>query len=180
MENVNNQTLLIAFVALTGAAVLLQAIVLFVLYLTVRKAANGVREELEELRGAITPVLKESREFLARVGPKIEATATDVAQVTHLIREQSAEIHSSATEILERLKRQSSRVDSMVSGTLDTVDRAGGVITDMINVPLRQISAIAAFLKAAVRSLQSNGPRPTVNGVRQQSTHSPADKDLFV
>lgn len=175
MSNVNNEVLLIVFVALTGAAVLMQACVLLALYISVRKTSKLVEEQMSEVRSTVLPVVNDARDFLARVGPKLDSVATDLAEVSRSLRTQGIELQSSASEILERVRRQSSRLDSMFSDVLDTVDRAGAVVTEVVHVPLRQLSGIAAFAKAAIRTLRSgNGPR------QGQQTHSAADKDLFV
>ena len=68
----NNETLLLIFVACTGAAVLLQALVLLAMLLTARKALKIAQEQIEDLRTNVLPVVKETRELLSSVGPKIE------------------------------------------------------------------------------------------------------------
>ncbi|HZB87172.1 MAG TPA: hypothetical protein VE291_00790 [Terracidiphilus sp.] len=175
MSNVNTETLLIVFVALTGAAVLLQSFVLLALYFSVRKASKSVQDEMAELRAVVTPVATDAREFLTRVGPKIESVTADLAQMVQGLRVQSAEMQTQAVEILGRVQRQTSRLDAMLSGVLDTVDRAGAIVTDAVAAPLRQISGIVAFFRAATGTLRAGTPPP-----RTQPTHSAADKDLFV
>jgi hypothetical protein len=60
----DNQTLLLAFVALTGLAVLLQAIILLAIFITLRKAVRSVREESEKLRSSLMPIIYETRDIL--------------------------------------------------------------------------------------------------------------------
>ncbi|MGB7549430.1 MAG: hypothetical protein WBM14_16965 [Terracidiphilus sp.] len=173
MPNVNNETLLLAFVALAGVAMLGQAIILLALYLGLRKTAKSVREQLEELRVSIVPALAETKDFLTRVGPKIDAVATDMAELAQGLRAQSADLRSTSTEILERARRQASRVDAMLTHVLDSADRAGGFVAEVINLPMRQLSAITASVKAALGVLCARSPQP-------RQIHSPADKDMFV
>lgn len=175
MADVNTESLLIWFVGLTGVAVLLQAIVLLALALAVRKTAKTIEDQMAQLRGTVEPVANEMRVFLERVGPRLESATTDLAEIVHGLRSQSAEMQASAMEILERARRQSSRVDSMMTGVLDTVDRATAIVTDAVSIPLRQISGIAAFVRAALGALRA-GPQ----GPRQHPTHSAADRDMFV
>ncbi|MGB6974504.1 MAG: hypothetical protein WBD67_07465 [Terracidiphilus sp.] len=175
MSNLNQETLLLIFVAATGAAVLLQALVLLALFLSVRKSAKAMQQQMEELRGTVTPVLSRTKEFLDKVGPQLESVATDLAELAHELRAQSAELQTSATEIMERVRRQTSRLDSMCTGVLDTADRATQVVTEVIHAPLRQISALAASVKAVVGALRAPAPRP-----HPAETHSAADKDMFV
>ena len=64
------------------------------------------------------PVLTESREFLARVGPKLDSVATDLADLAHGLRAQSVDLHATATEMLERVRHQTSRLDAMFTSVL--------------------------------------------------------------
>lgn len=171
----NNETLLLIFVACTGAAVLMQAFVLLGMLLTARKALKFAKEQSEELRTNVLPLVKDTKDLLTRVGPKIESVATDFADLTSKLRVQSTKMEASAGDLFERIYRQSNRIDMMLTSTLDTVDRAGAMVAEVISVPLRQLSGIAAFARAAFSTLR--GPRPQTE---PRATHSAADKDLFV
>jgi signal transduction histidine kinase len=175
MSNLNQETLLLIFVGVTGAAVVLQAVVLLALFLSVRKSAKAMQQQIEELRETVTPVLSRTKEFLDQVGPKLESVATDLAELAHMLRAQSAELQGSATEIMERVRRQTSRLDTMCTGLLDTADRATRVVSEVIQAPLRQISALAASVKAVLGALRVPARRP-----QPAETHSPADRDMFV
>ncbi len=174
MPSGNFETLLLIFVAVTGAAVLLQAVILLALFLTLRKTSIALSSQMEEVRATVLPAVTEGKELLSRVGPKIDSIVADVAKLTGDMRAQSADLQESATEILERVRRQTSRVDAMLSSALDKVDRAGGLVSDAVNAPLRQVSAIAAALKAGLGALRGpSRPEP-------RQLHSPTDKDMFV
>ncbi|HEU5350571.1 MAG TPA: hypothetical protein VFU55_03175 [Terracidiphilus sp.] len=175
MSNLNQETLLLIFVGATGAAVLLQAFVLLALFLSVRKSAKAMQQQIEDLRATVTPVLSRTKDFLDQVGPKLESVATDLAELAHGLRAQSAELQSSASEIMERVRRQTSRLDTMCTGLLDTADRATRVVSEVIHVPLRQISALAASVKAVLSALRAPTREP-----HAAETHSPADRDMFV
>lgn len=177
MANVNNETLLLIFVACTAAALLMQAFVLLGMLLALRKALKFAQEQSEELRGTVLPLVKDTKELLTRVGPKIESVASDVAVLVSRVREQSTKVEASAGEILERVYRQTSRVDTMVTHALDTVDRAGAVVAEVISLPLRQLAGFAAFARAAIGTFRSGPPR---RQTEPRPTHSAADKDLFV
>jgi cell shape-determining protein MreC len=175
MSNLNQETLLLIFVGATGAAVLLQALVLLALFLSVRKSAKAMQQQIEDLRATVTPVVSRTKEFLDAVGPKLESVATDLAELAHRLRAQSAELQESATEIMERVRRQTSRLDTMCTGLLDTADRATRVVTEVIQAPLRQISAVASSVKAVLGALRAPARQP-----QAAETHSPADRDMFV
>jgi ABC-type transporter Mla subunit MlaD len=165
MQALNNETLMLAFVALTGIALSAQAIILLAIFLSLRKAAKSVQENIQELRASILPVVENSRDVIestrdviARLAPKVEAATHDVVEMVRILREKSDELDGSVSEILERLHRQSARLDGMLSGALDTVDRAGEYVAEAVSGPVRQISAVLASIKAIVGALRSPSP----------------------
>ncbi|MFY9855652.1 MAG: hypothetical protein WAK26_17415 [Terracidiphilus sp.] len=185
MPKLDNQTILLALAIAIGLAVLLQTIILLAMFVTMRKVVSAVREEAESLRAAVMPVIYDSRDVLAssrdvlanslvffgnsqkfltdaqgfftRVSPKIESTASDAAEITRVLRTQAAEMQASTMEIMERVRKQSDRMDAMVSHFLDTVDRAGGYVTEVVSTPVRQISGVLRSVKAIVESLRGAG-----------------------
>lgn len=169
----NNETLLMIFVAITGVAVLLQAAILLGIFLAVRKSLTSINEKVEELRVAALPALSDAKDLMGRVGPKLDSVATDMAALAHGLRAQSVALEVSATEILERVRRQTSRIDAMITGVLDSIDRAGGFVSHAVSVPVRQMSALAAAAKAIFGTLRTGTPAAA-------RTHSAADKNMFV
>ncbi len=179
MPKFDNETLMLVFVAVTGLAVLLQAVILVAIAATLGKAVRSIKEESEEFRASVMPVLENTRDLLAvsrdlfnRVAPKVESAAGDLAEITRNLRAQSADLESSTHEILARVRNQSGRLDGMLSSVLDAVDRAGNFVTDVVSRPVRQFSGIVASVKAAVETLgrRSSEGRPT---------HS-SDHDSFI
>jgi methyl-accepting chemotaxis protein len=173
--------------------VLLQTVFLLAILVSMRKTSKTILSEVESLRSAIMPVVLDSRDliassretlagaqefvtsaqgFLARVSPKIEAAISDLAEITHGLRTQTMQMQSSAQEIVGRLQKQSERVDYMITGFLDTVDRAGGFVSNVVSKPVQQISNILRAVKAIVESLRTPPPprRPA----------PPAGDDRFV
>jgi ABC-type transporter Mla subunit MlaD len=171
MQAFNNETLMVAFVALTGIALSAQAIILLAIFLSLRKAAKGVKEDIDDLHATIIPVVESTRTVIARLAPKVEAATTDVMEIVRILREKSDELDESVSEILERLHRQSARLDGMLSGALDTVDRAGEYVAEAVSGPVRQISAVLASIKAIVGALRAPSPatRRTIDSADDNS-----------
>ena len=177
IPRLDNQTILLAFAVVTGLAMLLQAFILLAIFVSMRKAVGAIQKEIGDLRSSLLPVIYDTREilassrdtllgaqefvanaqgFLTRVSPKVEAAAGDLVEITRTLRVQTTQMQSSVTEILEKVRTQSGRVDHMVSGVLDTADRAGGFVTDVVSRPMRQISSILAVAKAVIESLRGS------------------------
>jgi uncharacterized protein YoxC len=182
MPNLDNQTILLAIVAVTAMAVLLQAFILLGIFIAVRKATRTLNEQVEELRNAAMPILSNTRDLITRVTPYVESTVVDVAEMAHGLREQTANMETAAQGMLERLRKQSSRVDAMFSKVLDGVDRAGSFLTDAVGTPARQLAGVLASVKAVIESLRTSDasfrqPGPPEDYVE---TGSSVDEDPFV
>jgi uncharacterized protein YoxC len=182
IPKLDNQTILLVFAAVTGLAVLLQAVFLLIIAIAVRKAIASIRQEAENLRTSITPVIYDTRDLVAnaqgiladaqsffsnaqtlvgnaqafytRVAPTVELAAANVAQISGALRAQTEELQLSAEELIERVHRQSERVDGLTTEFLDTVDRAGGFVAHSVGKPVQQISRVLRSVRAIVNSLR--------------------------
>jgi uncharacterized protein YoxC len=170
----------LACIGVGALALLMQAIILLAIFLGMRKAAKSLKDEIEDVRSSVMPVVNDTRELLTRLSrltPKLESTVNDAAEVTSRLRTQAADVEAAVEDIVERVRKQTSRVDNMFSGTLDTVEKASVFVTETIGKPVRQISGLLAGLKAIIESLRS--PQPSTNSVyRERGIHD--DTDMFV
>jgi uncharacterized protein YoxC len=160
MPNFDNQTIQLLIIAVVALAVVLQAIVLLAIYLSIKKAARSLHDELEEVRTSVMPLVNISRDFFVRIAPNVEAATADVAELVHGLQTRTAALESSAAEILERLQRQTARLDTMLTGVLDTIERIGGFVAEAVTKPMRQLSVLLASAKAIIESLRDSAPEP--------------------
>ncbi|HEY1986584.1 MAG TPA: hypothetical protein VGG85_14310 [Terracidiphilus sp.] len=192
MTNSNPDTLLIVFIAITSAAVLLQACVLLGMYLTLRKAVQMGKEQADEFRSKLTPVLDSSKELLGdaknlvgtarhiieQLEPKLDSAASEVAGMARDFHAQTIRLQASADEVAQKVRRQADRVDGMTTSVLNGVDKFGHFVNEAVNVPVRQVSGIMAAAKAVMETLRAPAPpRP-----RRPAPASDVndEKDLFV
>jgi hypothetical protein len=173
MSHIDPQTAQVIFAGVAAAALLLQAIVLLLIFVGVRKAVSGLREDFEELRSSVTPFVKEAREVFTRVAPKIEATTADMAALTQTLRSQSEELKVASAEIIGKARTQAERIDCMTTNVLDAADRAGTFVNLAITKPMRQLNGIVASIKAVVDTMRMPNARP-------RTTHQPGDPETFV
>ena len=166
-------TLLVIFVGLTAVALLTQAIVTLVAFLMVRKTVKSLQEDVQELRTTAVPVLVKSRETLERVGPKLESVASDVAEIASMLKRQSVEFQAVAGDILERVHRQTNRVDAMFTNMADGVERASNVVAESVIKPARRVTALVAGAKAFLNVL-------TTGRRAERPADVVADQDMFV
>ncbi|MGA2341259.1 MAG: hypothetical protein ABSF75_15295 [Terracidiphilus sp.] len=179
MSKLDNQTIQLALFALVALAMLAQAIVMFAAFLVVRKAARTADEKFEAFQSSVTPLINNTRALVTRLTPKIEQTADDLAALTHSLRVQTADVQFAANEIITRARVQATRLDVMLSHVLDTLDRTGHFMSDVVNKPMRQFSAILASVKAVVESLRNGAPEPNSHSNARPNPPS-RDHDMFV
>ncbi len=176
----DHETIELACIGVGALALLIQALVLLGIYAGISKATKSIKEEIDDLRSSVTPILATTRELaettrqvVVRLTPKVEQTVTDVAELTRGLREQAAEVEAVTEEILGRVRKQTSRIDAMCSGTLDAVDKASTFVTETVGKPVRQLSGLLASVRAIVESLRASAPSS-----REPKLHD--DKDMFV
>jgi uncharacterized protein YoxC len=159
----NTEMILTILVAVIAVAALVQLIILFVLFLAARKSMKLAGEYAEDLRDKVVPMiehskalLQTSRQLITKLEPRLEAAATDIAELAHTANSESKKMSQSADEIAERVRRQAARVDGMTTEALDRLDRLGHVLDHVVTVPVRQVSGVVAAARAIIESLRSS------------------------
>ena len=158
----NTETILIALVVAIGVLVLVQVVVMFAMFLAVRKGMQAASEHADEMKAKVNPVLDQSKELLetarrliTRIEPKLETAASDLADITRTVSDEAKKMQASADEITERVRRQAARMDGMTTNALDNVDRAGRLLSTAVTTPLRQVSGVMAAAKAILDVLRT-------------------------
>jgi uncharacterized protein YoxC len=183
MSNWNTETLLTVLVAITGLSLLLQFAVLLGIFIVLRKGMKVAEEKSNEFTASLKPILSNSTQLLQKTNtivenlePKLSNAATDLTEILRTAREQTERLQASVEEINQRARRQAARVDGMTTSVLNGLDRAGHMVNEAVNIPVRQVSGIIAAAKAVVDTLRS--PAPQRRRVHESPTS--VDKDLFV
>jgi len=152
--SINVENTILAFVAVAALALVVQTIGMIAVLLVARKAAKNVRDEMEQYRSSLMPLILRAREVVEKVAPKVETAADELAVITTRLREQTADVQEAANDIIARTQRQVGRVDHMLSSIFDRVERAGTFVSDAVAKPMRQLSGVIASIKAVVDTLR--------------------------
>lgn len=169
----DHETIELIFVVVAALALLSQTCILLALFLAVKKTAVSLKEEINDIRGSVIPVMQKTREVVDRLSPSVEQGVTDLAGVARVLRGQAVAVEETMNEVLDRVRNETSRIDAMFSGTLDAVDKASAYVTEVVNKPVRQLNGILAGIKAIIESLTVPN-----HGYREPVIHD--DKDMFV
>jgi uncharacterized protein YoxC len=162
----NAETILTILVAVIAVAALIQLVVLFVMLLALKKGLKLAGEYATEMQSKVVPVLEHSKalihttkDLITRLQPKLEATATNLAELSQVANAEAKKIQESTDEITERLRRQAARVDGMTTDALNGVDRAGHLLNQAVTIPARQVAGVVAAAKAVFETLRKPAPR---------------------
>jgi len=157
----DNHTLLIIFVALTGVSVLLQAIVLIGILSAISKAARVVTDSTQDLKATILPVVHSTRELVERMSPQVMVVTAGLAELTQVVRRETKDVNISVSEIIGRVNTQTARLDAMLTATLDVLERTGTQLENSIAAPVRQVNGVFAAVRAVIDTYRTTQPRRT-------------------
>lgn len=174
MPHPDSQIVLLVIAGLIALALLLQGFALLAIFFGLRKTAESIKDQLDEMRTNVMPFYKDAREAFVRIAPKLEQTTTDLAELAHTLRTQSDDVKLVTAEIIQSTRRQAARIDDMATTVLDAADRAVAFTSETVVRPMRQITGILAAAKAVVDVLR--GP----NGSRPRPGSRPGDPEMFV
>lgn len=173
----NTQTILLIFVAFTGLAVLLQAIVMLAIFFALRKTAKQILDVTNELRSTLVPVALATQQLIERVGPQLIGVTASLVELTNDWRSQAAELRQLSAEVKSRFQRQAARIDALLSSLLDRIERLANCVDSAVSTPVRQANAAVQAFKAAIDRYFRHAQPPASHA---PSDSARTDNDLFV
>ncbi len=153
------------FLVFTGVvtfAVLLQTIVIVAIVVGAKQAQQKAMERLDRFQQEVRPVLAAASSALALVedvAPRIRKIATNVEVASDRLRGQVDHIDVMVQEITGKTRNQATRVDHMVSDTLDTIARGTRTVQENIMAPLRQIGGWMTAARTAMDMMRRGDRR---------------------
>ncbi|HZD50648.1 MAG TPA: hypothetical protein VE178_18030 [Silvibacterium sp.] len=153
----------IFFTAITSLGVLMQAAVLLAMYLAVRRLTVRLHVITDELRPHVLPTVAIAHDLIEEVAPKLKVAATNVMEASHVLRTEADHVNVTLDEILKKASVHANRVDEMVTASIDSAAHATQAVQHAFSVPVRQVSALFAGLKAGfdvLRGGNHSSPRP--------------------
>jgi hypothetical protein len=166
------------FIAITGAAVLLQAALLASMYLALRKSSHRFELMAEEVKGKALPALSETQLLLTDLRPKLQLISENLAEVTSTIRAQLQRVDATVNDAIDRARLQVIRTDEMVTRTLDRVEATSDIVQKTVTSPVRHISGVIQGVTAGVEFFLHNQGRR--NGGRRESKRPVPQDEMFI
>ena len=145
-----NSRLLMLFVGMVAIAMVTQAIAVIVAVIAATKARKRLIEIADEVRTRTIPVIDGAQSLLHDLNPKMRIITDNLVETSHVVRSKAQEFDTTISDVNERARAQSARVDDMVTSVLDTTAGIASTLQRGVSVPVREFNGIMNGLKAAV------------------------------
>jgi len=166
------------FVALTGAAVLLQAGLLAAMYLSMRKSSARLEALANEVKTKALPTLETAQAMLVELRPKLTVIADNLAETTHSVRSQVERMDATVNDVVDRARLQIIRGDELLSRTLDRVEETSEMVHNTVVSPVRQFAGLIQGVTAGIEFLLGNRGRK--NGNSRESRRPVPQDEMFI
>ncbi|MFZ0275524.1 MAG: hypothetical protein WA254_18110 [Candidatus Sulfotelmatobacter sp.] len=169
---------LTVFVALTGAAVALQAGVLVAMYVTMRKRSARMEALAIEVKTKALPTIETAQAMLAELRPQLTLIADNLTETTHSVRSQVERMDATVSDVVDRARLQIIRADELLSRTLDRVEETSDMVHNTVVSPVRQFAGVIQGVTAGIEFLLGNRRRK--NGSGREARRPVPQDEMFI
>lgn len=169
------------FVGLVAVAMVVQAVVVVIAAVGAMKSQKAIMGHVLEVKAKVMPLVEKSHALVTDLTPEIKLIATKVHDITEKVdlitghieeitgvaKEKAKEFaptisavnvtfgeaNDTARETNQKVRAQVTRVNGMISSTLDATAKIGKAIERGISIPGREIAGIVSGAKATIDSL---------------------------
>jgi hypothetical protein len=159
-----NDNYLIAFVAVTAGAVLVQAGILVALYLAFRKSSEKMEVLAAEVSSKALPAIESAHGLLVELRPKIETLTANATESSTVVRNQLLRIDATLTDALDRARLQVIRADELLGRTMDKVEETSESVHKTVMSPLRHVNGLVNAISTGVEVFLGQKRRHPKNG----------------
>jgi len=145
-----NSRLLMFFVAMVAIAMVAQAAVVIGAAYGAYKARKQLLAIAEELRAKTLPVIDDAQGMVRELRPKLTVITDNLVETSHVVRSKAADFDSTISEVNNRARAQTARVDDMFTSVLDTTAGIASTVQKSVPIPVREFHGIMNGLKAGL------------------------------
>lgn len=172
------ENLTMVFIAVTAAAVLLQAGIMTALYLAMRKSTARMEAVTLELKTKALPTLETAQAMLTELRPKLSVIADNLMETTISVRSQVERVDATVSDAVDRARLQVIRADELLSRTLDRVEETSDMVHQTVISPVRQFSGVIQGVTAGIEFLL--GGRGRRNGGSREARRPVPQDEMFI
>ena len=152
------------FIAVTAAAVVIQAGILVAMYLAVRQTAARMETIADEIRTKVLPAGEIVHAMLVQFRPHLETLVTNVSESSTMVRAQMERLDATISDAIDRTRLQVIRADELLNRTLNRVESTTDLVHKTVVSPVRQLSGLVQGITCGVEFLFGSRQRRR-NGV---------------
>lgn len=141
------------FIAVTSAAVVVQAGILVAMYLSVRQTSARMEELAAEVKTKVLPTAEAAHAMMVDLRPKIENILENVSDSTSRMKVQMERLDASLTDVIDRTRLQIIRADELVTRTMDRVEQTTEIVHKTVVSPVRQLSGLMQGISTGLEFL---------------------------
>lgn len=156
------------FIAVTSAAVVIQAGILVAMYLAVRQTTARTEALANEVRSKVLPTVEMVQSMVADLRPKVEGIVNNFNESSVMARNQMARLDATMSDLLDRARLQVIRADELVGRALDRVEETGDLVNKTVVSPVRQVSGLLQGLTAGLEFFFSGRRRSRDGAVQDE------------
>ncbi len=171
------ENLLPLFIAVTAAAVVLQASILVGMYVAMRKSSARMEALAEEVKSKALPTLDSTQAMINELRPQLATIAENLAEVTTTVRYQVQRVDATVNDIIDRSRLQVIRTDELLTRTLDRVEETTEVVQKTVVSPVRQFAGLIQGVTAGIEFLFASRRR---NGGSRESRRAVPQDEMFI
>jgi hypothetical protein len=166
------------FIALTGAAVLLQAGVLLAMYIAMRKSSQRMEAIANEVKTKVLPTVDQAQAMLTELRPKIAIIVDNVEGATTVVRSQVQRADATLNDAMDRARLQIIRGDELLTRTLDRVEQTTDIVQKTVVSPVRQLSGLMQGISVGLEFFF--GGRGRRNGGSRDERRPVPQDEMFI
>lgn len=167
------ETYLTIFIAVTAAAVALQAGILVAAYLRLAKLDQETKAWRRQLSEQAAPILRNMDEITVSVRENSRLILNDFSALSRDARRQMEKFDRLTDEFADRLRLQIIHLDDLLTQTLRNLEEAGSAVKQNVVGPVREAAAVMQGVKAAIDFISARRNR-------HRRVEQRPDEELFI
>ena len=145
------------FIALVAVAILLQVVILFALYMAVRR----MQAVAEKFQSRAMPLVEHGRELMVDLAPKLRQIGSNALETSELARMQAHELSRTLTAFNETARVHINRANDVINNTMSKVERTADTMQHSVMSPVRKVNGLIAAISAGLDSLRGVDRMPS-------------------
>lgn len=145
-----NETVITIFVIVAAAAIVIQAGILFGLFVSFKKTTERVEVIMRNVETKAIPLLDSAKTILDENGPRLKEITQNLSETTSTLKSQMNRVDATLNDVLDRTRLQVIRVDDMVSRTMDKVEETTEILQSTVVNPVRKLTGIMQGLSVGL------------------------------